>query len=290
MRIALAGLAALAVAMGVGRFAFTPLLPMMQADSGLSLAAGGWLASANYLGYLLGALSAGFVVRSPLLIRIGLLAIAATTLAMGFTHQLVVWAALRLAAGIASAWVLVHVSAWCLPRLRFRLHHPGHLYPGDGARGDRRPGGVRLGVAGLRSCRCGVDARRRSPFAALHVPAFMGGEPARYGAVSRRAAGDTGDRRHPRRGALRRRQLHGGHHGEHAGSPSGGGCAGGAADGRHDRRVRDRADPGPGLRQPADRSARRPLRSIARRRRASRNKRICAATRAEKRMIKDQPL
>src|SRR3989441_4520850 len=131
MRIALAGLASLAVAMGIGRFAFTPLLPMMQADSGLSLAAGGWLASANYLGYLLGALSAGFVVRSPLFIRIGLLAIAATTLAMGFTHQLVVWAALRLAAGIASAWVLVHVSAWCLPRLPGRTL-AGAVYAGVG--------------------------------------------------------------------------------------------------------------------------------------------------------------
>src|SRR6267378_2367087 len=128
MRIALAGLAALAVAMGIGRFAFTPLLPMMQADSGLSLTAGGWLASANYLGYFLGALSAGFFVRSPLLIRTGLLAIAATTLAMGFTHQLVVWAALRLAAGIASAWVLVHVSAWCLPRLPGRRTLAGALY------------------------------------------------------------------------------------------------------------------------------------------------------------------
>jgi len=132
MRIALAGLAALAVAMGIGRFAFTPLLPMMQADSGLSLTAGGWLASANYLGYFLGALSAGFFVRSPLLIRTGLLAIAATTLAMGFTHQLVVWAALRLAAGIASAWVLVHVSAWCLPRLPGRRTLAGALYAGVG--------------------------------------------------------------------------------------------------------------------------------------------------------------
>src|SRR5256712_13210451 len=132
MRIALAGLASLAVAMGIGRFAFTPLLPMMQADSGLSLAAGGWLASANYLGYLLGALSAGFVVRSPLFIRIGLLAIAATPLAMGFTHQLVVWAALRLAAGIARAWVLGHGSAWCLPRLPGRRTLAGALYAGVG--------------------------------------------------------------------------------------------------------------------------------------------------------------
>ena len=132
MRIALAGLASLAVAMGIGRFAFTPLLPMMQADSGLSLAAGGWLASANYFGYLLGALSAGFFVRSPLLIRAGLLAIAAATLAMGFTHQLAVWAALRLAAGTASAWVLVHVSAWCLPRLTARRTLAGAVYAGVG--------------------------------------------------------------------------------------------------------------------------------------------------------------
>src|SRR5437016_11906418 len=119
MRVALAGLAALAVAMGIGRFAFTPLLPMMQADSGLSLIAGGWLASANYLGYLFGALSAGFFRGSGRVIRLGLLVIAGTKLAMGITHQTAGLAALRLAAGMASAWVVVHGSAWCLPRLEW---------------------------------------------------------------------------------------------------------------------------------------------------------------------------
>ncbi|HEX7045817.1 MAG TPA: YbfB/YjiJ family MFS transporter, partial [Burkholderiales bacterium] len=49
--VAAVGLVALAIAMGIGRFAFTPILPMMQEDAGLSVAAGGWLASANYLGY-----------------------------------------------------------------------------------------------------------------------------------------------------------------------------------------------------------------------------------------------
>ena len=49
--IAIAGLVALATAMGIGRFAFTPLLPMMQ-EHGLTVAQGGWLASANYVGYL----------------------------------------------------------------------------------------------------------------------------------------------------------------------------------------------------------------------------------------------
>jgi MFS family permease len=132
VRIALAGLACLAVAMGIGRFAFTPLLPMMQADSGLSLAAGGWLAAANYLGYLFGALSAGFFRRSGRVIRAGLLVIAGTTLAMGIVHQPAGWAALRLAAGIASAWVLVHVSAWCLPRLTGRRTLAGTVYAGVG--------------------------------------------------------------------------------------------------------------------------------------------------------------
>ncbi len=70
-RIALAGMVSLAVAMGIGRFAFTPLLPMMLSDGVIDLATSSWLASANYLGYLVGALlctfqplAAGFLSRS----------------------------------------------------------------------------------------------------------------------------------------------------------------------------------------------------------------------------------
>ena len=48
--VALAGAAALAIAMGIGRFAFTPLLPMMLADGVIDLPGASWLASANYLG------------------------------------------------------------------------------------------------------------------------------------------------------------------------------------------------------------------------------------------------
>ena len=50
------GLLALASAMGIGRFSLTPILPLMQQDAGLSLTVGGWLATSNYIGYLLGAL------------------------------------------------------------------------------------------------------------------------------------------------------------------------------------------------------------------------------------------
>lgn len=115
---ALAGFATLAVAMGIGRFAFTPVLPMMQHDAGLSIAAGGLLASANYLGYLLGALSAMvWRIRPEVAIRCGLLAIVAGTLAMAAPLPVAGWLLLRLLAGVASAWVLISVSAWCMESL-----------------------------------------------------------------------------------------------------------------------------------------------------------------------------
>lgn len=116
--VALAGLAALAVAMGIGRFAFTPILPMMQEDAGLSVADGGWLASANYVGYLLGAMSAmATQVRPATAIRGGLIVIGIVTLTMGLEHRFAAWVMLRALAGIASAWVLIFVSAWCLQKL-----------------------------------------------------------------------------------------------------------------------------------------------------------------------------
>ncbi|MEA3194294.1 MAG: hypothetical protein QOD26_2627 [Betaproteobacteria bacterium] len=132
---ALAGLAALALSQGIGRFAMTPILPMMQED-GLSLAQGGWLAAANYLGYLAGALSIIWLnVGASLAIRGGLLAIALSTLAMGLADGFVLWLVLRALAGMASAWVLVLVSAWTLERLA-ELRQPqlgGVLYAGVGA-------------------------------------------------------------------------------------------------------------------------------------------------------------
>ena len=118
LAISWSGLAALAVAMGIGRFAFTPLLPMMQAE-GLSLEQGGWLASANYAGYLGGALwAAAQPVRSGPAIRVALAVTGLATLAMGFEHRFVSWLLLRAVAGVASAWVLIHVSSWTLAGLQ----------------------------------------------------------------------------------------------------------------------------------------------------------------------------
>lgn len=135
--IAVAGLIALAVAMGIGRFAFTPIMPMMEADAGLTLRAAGWLAAANYLGYFIGALCAARLSLKQA-VRGGLLLIAAVTFAMGIAHVFWLQLILRLLAGVASAWVLVHVSAWALTRLQEL---------GRGGAGGTLYAGVGIGVA-----------------------------------------------------------------------------------------------------------------------------------------------
>ncbi|HEX6155208.1 MAG TPA: YbfB/YjiJ family MFS transporter [Burkholderiales bacterium] len=133
---ALAGLLALALAQGIGRFAFTPILPMMQEDAGVSLAEGGWLAAANYLGYLVGALWAMVQpARSDHAIRAALAITSAATLAMGLVEGFAAWLALRALAGISSAWALIHMSSWSAHRLA-RLGRPafnGIVFAGVGA-------------------------------------------------------------------------------------------------------------------------------------------------------------
>src|SRR3954452_7041608 len=90
------GLAGLAVAMGIGRFAFTPLLPLIQQDAGVSLVQGSWLATANYVGYLVGALICISPPPAPArAIQWGLVSIACFTLGMGLTHEFWLWLALR---------------------------------------------------------------------------------------------------------------------------------------------------------------------------------------------------
>lgn len=131
LRIALAGLVALAVAMGIGRFAFTPILPMMLHDGVLDLARGSWLASANYIGYLAGAVLATLdpwlrqrfrlrpVAAATSLVRLGLALTALLTLAMALPWP-AAWPTLRFAAGVVSAYVLLQSSGWCLAQLAAR--------------------------------------------------------------------------------------------------------------------------------------------------------------------------
>ena len=144
--IALAGLVSLAVAMGIGRFAFTPILPMMLHDGVVDLPTASWLASANYLGYMLGAVLCTFQpwiwARFPALpllaysslVRTGLVVTGLLTLAMAW-HMPAAWPWLRFAAGVTSAVVFVFTSGWCLSRFA-KLGVPamgGFIYVGPGA-------------------------------------------------------------------------------------------------------------------------------------------------------------
>lgn len=119
LRTALVGMAVLALALGIGRFVLTPLLPLMQADDGLTLVGGGWLASTNMIGYLLGALLCALrPLPARLSLRIGAVAVALATLGMGLSARLDVWLAWRFVAGFASAALVVHGIAWSMTRLR----------------------------------------------------------------------------------------------------------------------------------------------------------------------------
>ena len=120
LRLAVGGLIALAAAMGVGRFVYTPILPVMVASLGLSKSTAGLIASSNYAGYLIGALLAATPIikgsRRGWFLG-GLAVSAATTGLMAVSDSLALFLVLRFVGGVASAFVLVYSSALVLDRL-----------------------------------------------------------------------------------------------------------------------------------------------------------------------------
>ena len=95
----LGGATTLMVAMGIGRFLYTPILPDMIAVRLLDVASAGLLASSNFLGYFVGALGAAFFAnpRARRAVLIAAIALSVlTTLAMGLTQQALLWHLLRL--------------------------------------------------------------------------------------------------------------------------------------------------------------------------------------------------
>lgn len=136
LRIILIGLVSLAIAMGIGRFAFTPLMPLMQADGLLGIADGGFLASVHFLGYWLGAVFAAKLPYPPkATLRLSLIAIGFCTLGMGVTDSFPVWLVLRWLAGICSAFTLVLVSNFYVKYLAEvgRAEKQGWVFSGVGA-------------------------------------------------------------------------------------------------------------------------------------------------------------
>ncbi|HVR48832.1 MAG TPA: YbfB/YjiJ family MFS transporter [Pseudorhodoferax sp.] len=214
--IAAAGAIGLATAMGIGRFAFTPLMPMMLHDGVIDLAGASWLASANYLGYLLGAV---LCTLQPWLwrrlgnppppdaarmVRAGLVATVLLTLAMALPWP-ALWPVLRFAAGVASAFVFVYISGWCLAQLarRGRAALGGMIYVGPGtgivlsgliaggvvaADGDARLGWLVFGALAAALTACVRPILRHGELALSPAAQAAAGQPA---AGARASAGEV---------------------------------------------------------------------------------------------------
>jgi len=141
LKVLAGGILGMVVAMGIGRFVFTPILPLMQRDIGMTNSVAGWLAGLNYLGYLCGAIVCSVkpeLLRYRLLTGGCLLLSIATTLFMGATLSVQWWSLMRFASGFASAVLFIVITAEVgetLSRQGFG-HWLGTLY-----------GGIGLGIA-----------------------------------------------------------------------------------------------------------------------------------------------
>lgn len=105
LKVIAAGLCALVLTVGLARFSYTPMLPIMRDQAGLSVVSGGWLATWNYIGYMAGALLAAYISRLEtkfILYRAGLLVAMFTTLVMGCTEDPLTWGMLRFFSGMSS--------------------------------------------------------------------------------------------------------------------------------------------------------------------------------------------
>ncbi|MGA8010716.1 MAG: YbfB/YjiJ family MFS transporter [Thiomonas sp.] len=127
LRVLFAGICALILTVGLARFAYTPMLPIMRREAGLTDLAAGWLATFNYAGYITGAMIAASISslhHKFVLYRIGLLIAVVTTAGLGFTDNTVLWAVLRFLSGLSSTAGLLLASGLALNWLIRHGHRP----------------------------------------------------------------------------------------------------------------------------------------------------------------------
>ena len=131
------GIFSLMIAMGIGRFAYTPILPLMQNALSFTDAVAGYLASSNYAGYFVGAILAGvlplkkhktFYLRGSLVVSI------ITTCMMGLSHSYILMLIVRFISGVASAFIFVLASSIVLDKLAVtgKTNWSGFFYSGVG--------------------------------------------------------------------------------------------------------------------------------------------------------------
>lgn len=137
VRYLIGGIFALIIAMGIGRFSYTVILPYMQEAFEFSRATAGYLATSNYLGYLVGAWVAGRLPignKRILFLQITLVISILTTAFMGFTNVIIIWYLLRFISGVVSAFIFVVITSLILDQLASssHMHLSGLFYSGVG--------------------------------------------------------------------------------------------------------------------------------------------------------------
>lgn len=129
------GILFLVIAMGISRFAFTPILPFMRIDEGFTLEVAGWLASSNYIGYFVGALGAGFILKNKKNFLLANVLINVTSIIlMGLTHTFALWILLRFIAGATGGFIFVLTSSIVMDYLATNLltRWSGYVFSGIG--------------------------------------------------------------------------------------------------------------------------------------------------------------
>lgn len=128
-RVYFAGISSLIVTVGVARFSYSLLLPIMQDGAGLTELGGGWLASTNFMGYMSGVLLAASLHNMNYkynLHRLYLILSVLTSAAMVMTTDMVSWAVLRFIAGVCASGGFIIASGLILKWL-VKHHHRAEL-------------------------------------------------------------------------------------------------------------------------------------------------------------------
>jgi MFS family permease len=123
----------LAVAMGMGRFFYTPALPLMVAALHWSSTSGAWIATLNYVGYFIGSLviARGWVDPNRFVYRLSLIVSTLGLAAVALTPNLLWQGSIRTIAGIASGLIFVCVTQRIPANARDR-HDGGIVFGGVG--------------------------------------------------------------------------------------------------------------------------------------------------------------
>ncbi|MGK3720410.1 YbfB/YjiJ family MFS transporter [Priestia megaterium] len=137
IKILVGGILSLVIAMGIARFSYTPILPLMQSDMSFSNKVAGYLATSNYAGYLIGAVLVGILPlkkRRKAVLRLSLIFSVITTAGMGLFQMYSAWYTCRFISGFSSAFVLVLSSSIVLDKLaeKEKTNWSGLFYGGVG--------------------------------------------------------------------------------------------------------------------------------------------------------------